>query len=145
MNLIQSNPMKNFERYFDHFNRLSRLEDDLQAVTQSDWVPSVDICEEDDEFLIKVEVPEVRKEDMHIQIDNGLLSIRGKRHLEQQDKKHHRLERGYGSFNRSFTLPENVHEDGISAEQKNGMLYLHLKKDKQKKVKAIEIQVKDKP
>jgi HSP20 family protein len=90
------------------------------------WRPSVDITEEDKEFLIKVEIPEVKKEDLELEVDNGILIIKGERREHVKDEKRHRIERFYGNFERSFTLPENVREDGVSAKMDDGMLYIHL-------------------
>lgn len=141
MNLMRYNPMRDIDELFERFNRPFRGEDGLQPMTRSDWMPSVDIDETDDEFLIKVEVPEVRKEDIKVEVNNGMLTISGERREEKSDKKRHRVERYYGSFARSFSLPDNVNEDEISAEQKEGMLYLHLKKAEQAKPKNLEIKV----
>lgn len=141
MTLIRYNPMREIEEFFDRFSSPFRSEEGLLPMTRADWMPSVDITESDDEFLIKVEVPEVKKEDLHIQVKNGMLSITGERKHEKKDKKEHRVERYYGSFARSFSLPENVAEDAITAEQKDGMLYLHLKKAEERKPQTLEIKV----
>lgn len=141
MSLIRYNPMRELDDFFERFNRPSWSEGGLQAMTRSDWMPSVDIDESDDEFLIKVEVPEIRKEDIDVQVNNGVLTISGERRDEKEDKKRHRVERYYGSFSRSFTLPDNVDQENISAEQKEGMLYLHLKKAEERKPKRLDIKV----
>lgn len=120
-------PFKDFEDFFANLH-WPRHENALQLMTRADWVPSVDISEADDEFLIKVEVPEVRKEDLNVQVNNGMLNISGERHHGMEDRKLHRTERYFGHFERSFKLPENVREDMIRAEQKDGMLYVHLGK-----------------
>lgn len=141
MTLTRYNPMRDFESFLERFNPPSWADDSLQSMTRSDWMPSVDISESDDEFLIKVEVPEIRKEDINIQVNNGMLTISGERKQEKKDEKQHRIERYYGSFARSFSLPENVREEGISAEQKDGMLYLHLQKAEERKPKKLDIKV----
>lgn len=141
MNLMRYNPMRDFDEMLERLNRPLRTEGSLLPMTRSDWMPSVDISESDKEFLIKVEVPEIKKEDIKIQVQNGMLTISGERKHEKEDKKQHRIERYYGAFSRSFSLPDNVNEDGISAEQKDGMLYLHLKKTKASKPKNLEIKV----
>lgn len=120
-------PFKDFEDFFANLH-WPRHENALQMMTRADWVPSVDISETDKEYLIKVEIPEVKKEDLHVQVDNGMLNISGERHHEMEDKKLHRTERYFGHFERSFKLPENVREDTIKAERKNGMLYIHMDK-----------------
>lgn len=141
MNLMRYNPMRDFSQLFEDFNRPFWGEGGLLPMTRADWMPAVDINESDNEFLIKLEIPEVRKEDLKIQVDKGMLTISGERKHEKEDKKQHRTERFYGSFSRSFSLPENVAEDAISAEQKDGMLYLRLKKSEKSKSKSREIKI----
>ena len=81
-----------------------------EAMTVSEWTPLVDIAEDDKEYLIKVELPEVKKEDVKVTVEGGVLTITGERKFEKEEKgkKYHRLERAYGSFMRSFTLPEGA-------------------------------------
>jgi HSP20 family protein len=134
-------PFKDFEDFFANM-RWPRNDAAMQLMTRADWSPSVDISETDSEFLIKVEVPEVKKEDLHVQVDSGMLTISGERHHEMEDKKLHRTERFFGRFERSFKLPENVREDTIRADQKNGMLYIHLGKTEiEKAPRKLEIKV----
>lgn len=141
MSLIRYNPMREFSQFFEDFNPPFWGERGLLPMTRADWMPSVDIHESKDEFLIKMEIPEVKKDDLKIQVDKGMLTISGERKQEKEDKKQHRSERYYGSFSRSFTLPENVSDDDISAEQKDGMLYLHLKKSRKSKAKSREVKI----
>ena len=114
-----------------------------EVVASGDWAPRVDIAENDKAFLIKAEIPEVNKEDVKVTIDNGVLTIRGERKQEKEEKgkKFHRVERYYGSFARSFTLPDNVDETKIKASFKDGMLNLQIQKTEKAKPKAIEIKV----
>jgi HSP20 family protein len=109
-----------------------------------DWVPAVDIVETNEEYLIKAELPEVKKEQIKVHAENGVLTIRGerKRESEQKDKKLHRIERSYGMFTRSFSLPDGVDEEEIRAEFKDGVLHLHLPKSETVMPKAIEVAVK---
>lgn len=100
----------------------------LMSFDDSDWVPATEITEDENEFLVKLEVPEVKKEDMKVEVINGALCISGERKYEKKDKKLHRVERFYGSFERSFTLPDNVDPDTINAESKDGVLLIHLQK-----------------
>jgi len=141
MNLTRYNPMRDFNQLIEDFNRPLWGEGGMLPMTRADWMPSVDISESKNEFLIKVEIPEVKKEDLKINVDKGMLTISGERKHEKEDKKQHRTERFYGSFSRSFSLPENVAEGDIKAEQKDGMLYLHLKKAEKSKIKTREIKV----
>ncbi len=108
-----------------------------------EWSPVVDIKETKKEYLIEAELPGVNKDDVNITINNGILTLKGERHSEKEDKdkKHHRVERFYGHFIRSFTLPEDVAVDKISADSKDGVILLHLPKTKVAAPKAIEIKV----
>jgi HSP20 family protein len=141
MKLTRYSPVRDFEDFFERFNWPTGKENGPLAMTRSDWMPSVDISETEGEFLIKVEIPEVKKEDIKIQVNNGMLSISGERRDEKKDKKNHRVERYYGTFSRSFTLPDSVAEKDINAEQKDGMLYLHLKKAARKEPATVDIKV----
>ena len=94
----------------------------------STWRPLVDVTEDASEYLIKAELPEVNKEDIKVTTSDGYLSISGERNFEKEDKKLHTMERFYGNFERSFNLPDNVTDDGISAEFEDGLLTVHLKK-----------------
>lgn len=127
MNIVRRTPLSNFEDFMSGW-RWPGLNEDMDFSRAMAWRPSVDITEEDKEFLIKVEIPEVEKKDLKVEVENGVLSISGERQGETTGKKQHRTERFYGRFERSFTVPENVREDGVSAEMKNGMLYIHLAK-----------------
>jgi HSP20 family protein len=113
-------------------------------LANGDWSPRVDIAETDNEFIIKAEVPEIKKEDIKVTVDNGVLNIRGERKQEKEEKnkKFHRIERFYGSFSRTFTLPDNVDEKKIEASFKDGMLNLQIPKVEEVKPKAIEVKVK---
>lgn len=138
MNLTRWNPFQDLDQLFGPYQRLlARRSSDLPP--GSDWLPAVDITEDDQEYLIKAELPEVAKEDIKVQLDNGTLSFSGERRHEKKDDKQHRIERVYGSFTRSFSLPANVDGNQISAEHRDGMLYLHLPKVAVTKPKATEI------
>ena len=141
MNITRYNPTRDFDEMMERFNWPFLKENGLLPMTRADWMPSVDISESKDEYLIKVEVPEVKREDIKIQVTNGMLSISGERRDEKKDKKNHRVERYYGTFSRSFSLPDDVTEENIVAEQKDGMLYLHLKKANPKKDTLREIKI----
>jgi len=113
-------------------------------MTGADWAPRADISGTDAGFCITVEVPGIKHEEVKIDINNHVLSIRGENKLEKEEKgkKFHRIERCYGKFNRSFTLPENVNEDKVEAVFKDGILTLTIPKTEVKKPKAIEIKAK---
>jgi HSP20 family protein len=113
-------------------------------VSGADWAPRADICETDDNFSVKVEVPGIKREDVKINLENHVLSISGENRQEKEEKgkKFHRVERYYGSFSRSFSLPENVNEEDIEAVFKDGLLTLTIPKKEVEKPKSIEIKVK---
>ena len=114
-----------------------------EVIATGDWVPRVNIAETDKAFEIKAEIPEVNKEDVKVTVHNGVLTIQGERKQEKEEKgkKFHRVERYYGSFTRSFTLPDNVDETKISALFKDGVLNLQIQKTEEAKPKSIEVKV----
>jgi HSP20 family protein len=109
----------------------------------ADWTPAVDVSEDEKEYLIKAELPEVKKEDVKVTVENGMLRItgEGKFEKEEKDKKYHRVERAYGSFARTFALPEDAKAAAVAAEFKEGVLKVHLPKGEQAKPKPLEIKV----
>jgi HSP20 family protein len=112
-----------------------------EALTVAEWNPRVDIVEDDREFLVKAELPEMKREDVKVTVEDGVLSISGERKLEKEEKnkKYHRVEREYGSFVRSFTLPVNASGEKVTADFKDGLLKVHLPKDPKATPKTIEI------
>lgn len=114
-----------------------------EAMTRADWAPAIDIIETAEEFVVKAELTEVGRENIGISVNNGVLEIRGERTFDgdREGLRYHRAERPYGSFARSFALPENVEEDQIHAEYREGMLYLHLPKHREHPSRAIQIPV----
>jgi len=114
-----------------------------EALTVSQWSPLVDITEDDKEYLIKVELPDMKKEDVRLTVENDVLAISGERKFEKEekDRKYHRIERAYGSFVRSFSLPEDADGSKVTADFKDGMLQVCLPKSVKAKPKAIEIKV----
>ena len=141
-------PFKEMEDISERFNRLfgrlpARREGGREAMTVADWTPTVDITEDEKEYLIKAEIPEVDKEDVKVTLQEGVLTIQGERNQEKEEKgkRFHRVERSYGTFLRSFTLPEDSAEDKLKAEFKDGMLLVHLPKAEKPKPKAVDIKV----
>jgi HSP20 family protein len=114
-----------------------------EAITTTEWVPRVDISETDDAYIIKAEIPGVNKEDVKVTAENGVLTISGERKEEkaENNKKIHRVERLYGTFFRTFVLPDNVDESKINAEFKDGVLTLTVPKTEKAKPKSIEVKV----
>jgi HSP20 family protein len=108
-----------------------------------DWSPLVDIIEDDHEYLFKADLPEMKKDDVKVTFENGILYISGERRAEKEEKKRkfHRLERFFGTFERTFTLPEDADATKIMAEFHDGVLRVHLPKHPMAKPKAIEVKV----
>jgi HSP20 family protein len=108
-----------------------------------EWSPVADISETDDEYLVKAELPGIRREDVKVSLEEGMLTIEGERKQEKEEKgrRLHRIERFYGTFCRTFTLPDDADATGIRAESKDGVLNVHIPKSKVVKPKAIEIKV----
>src|SRR5437870_11131950 len=114
-----------------------------EDITLADWMPLADITEDDKEYLIKAELPEMKKEDVKVTVENGVLTISGERKFEQEEKKRkfHRVERGYGTFMRSFTLPDDADFNKVNAQFKNGVLMVHVPKSERAQPKQIEVKV----
>ncbi len=115
-----------------------------EALTVAQWSPLVDITEEEKEYLIRAELPDMKKEDVRLTVENGVLTISGERKFEKEEKgrKYHRIERAYGSFVRSFSLPEDADGSKVTADFKDGLLQVHLPKSVKATPKAIEITVR---
>lgn len=109
----------------------------------ADWSPQVDITEDDNEYLIKADLPEMKKDEIKVNVENGVLSVSGERKTEKEEKnkKFHRIERSYGTFERSFTVPDDADGAKVAAEFKDGVLRVHLPKNPVAKPKAIEVKV----
>ena len=114
-----------------------------EELVLTDWAPLVDVEETEKEYLIKAELPEVRKEDVKVTIEDGVLSIEGERKHEKEEKsrKVHRIERSFGKFVRRFTVPPEAENAKVTAEFKDGVLHVHVPKTAVAKPKAIEIKV----
>jgi HSP20 family protein len=123
------------------FNRLGN--GNGQSLTLPDWSPSVDISEDDTEYLIKADLPEVKKDDVKVVVENGIVSVSGERKTEKEEKnkKYHRIERSYGSFQRGFLVPEDADANKVKAEFKEGVLKLHLPKAPAAKAKKTEVKI----
>jgi len=148
MTLVRWDPFRELEDMSYRLNRMfSRpalpQANGKETMIVADWVPSVDVSETDGEFQIKAEIPDVKKEDVKVTLEDGVLTIQGQRNQEKEDKgkKYHRVERTYGSFIRSFTLPDLIDEEKVKAEFKDGVLNLQLPKSEKAKPKAIEVKV----
>ena len=148
MTLVRWDPFRELEDMSDRLNRMiSRpalhRTSGKETMVVADWVPSVDVSETEGEYQIKAEIPDVKKENVKVTLEDGVLTIQGERKQEKEEKgkKYHRVECSYGSFVRSFTLPDLVDEAKVKAEFKNGVLNLQLPKSEKAKPKAIEVTV----
>ena len=147
MNIVRFDPVREMSALQDRVNRIfadaySRRDDDL--MNQGAWVPPVDIFETDKhEVVIKAELPDVNREDISLRVENNTLTISGEKKMENEVKEnqYRRVERSYGSFSRSFTLPQTVDANNIGAEFKNGVLTVRLPLREEAKPRQIQVQV----
>src|SRR5205809_4271747 len=124
--LTKWNPFQEMEDLHHRLNSLFRLpgwrsaDGKQETLTVAEWSPLVDISEDDKEYLIKVELPEINKDGVKVTVENGVLTINGERKFEKEanGKRYHRVERAYGSFVRSFTLPDDADESKVNAQFK---------------------------
>ena len=125
-----------FEPFFGSFNFMN---DELPSGT---WAPAVDVAEEQDKIVVKVEVPGMNEKDLKVSFEDGLLTVSGERQFERKDdRNYHRIERTYGSFVRSFSLPRSVDANKIAASYVNGVLEIEIPKLEEAKPKQIQINV----
>lgn len=129
---------------WDPFAEMSRLQDEMwkqHGESRRGFTPAVDIYEDKEGFSIRAELPGVKAEDVHVTVENQVLTLRGERKLEKEDKRegYHRVERSYGAFTRSFVLPNTVAGDNVQAEMKDGVLTLKLMKKPETQPRRIEV------
>jgi HSP20 family protein len=147
MNVVKWNPFRELEdmqtRLNRYFNEDVPRRGEVDGPFFADWAPVVDIEETDQEYLIKAELPDVRKEEVKVQVLEGVLTIEGerKREKEEKGKRYHKVERAYGKFVRQFALPTQVEADKVKAEFKDGMLNVHLPKTAEAKPRAVDVKV----
>lgn len=157
--LTKWNPFRRGNLGWDPWNELNELENRLanvfgrlparpngekeETMTTSEWAPLVDILEDDKEYMVKAELPEMKKEDVKVTVEDDILSIKGERKFdkEEKEKKYHRIERAYGTFQRYFRLPEVVDGSKSAAEFKDGVLTVRLPKSEKAKSKTVEVKV----
>jgi len=147
MALVKWTPFRDLMTIQDQINRLfedSLHRTDEKGLSVPSWQPLVDIYEDGQAIVIKAELPEVDEKDIQVNIEDGTLTIKGERKLEQEEKKenYHRVERFYGSFMRSFDLPTTVDQDDINAAYDKGVLKITLPKKEEVKPKKVDIKVK---
>jgi HSP20 family protein len=139
-----TNPLNDFRtlqaRFFEpFFGRFNYLEDELKSGT---WAPAVDVAEEKDKILVRVEVPGMNQNDLKVSFEDGLLTVSGERQFERKDdRNYHRIERTYGTFTRTFSLPRTVDAGSIAAQYRDGILEIEIPKLEEAKPKQIQINV----
>jgi HSP20 family protein len=147
MNLVKMTPFRELEEIQTRLNRFfsetlpRRIDDEGRFF--GDWAPAVDIQETEKEYLIKAELPEMKKEDVKVEMLDGVLTIEGEQKLEKEEKgkRFHKVERSYGRFVRQFGLPKEVDETKVMADFKDGVLNVHLPKIATAKPTPIEVKV----
>jgi len=147
MTLVRYNPNKrlnrlsnNFDTFFENFFNAPVFKDGVE----SDFMPKVDIVETKDEVNLHFELAGMEKDQIKVVVEDGVLSVTGERknESEEKDKNYIRVERSHGNFSRSFTLSENIDQNSIQADYKNGILNVTLKKTEKAKPKEITVDVK---
>jgi len=143
--ITQWDPFRSMSSLQDQVNRLfgSTFQGHPDNSTLTTWGPAVDIYETENELIVKADLPEISEKDLDVRVENNTLTIRGERKFEQKVKEDNylRVERAYGSFNRSFSLPNTVNTEAIKAEYKNGVLTVELPKRAESKPKQVRINV----
>lgn len=145
MSIVRYDPFRDLRSLQDEVNRLftsnlTRSFDD-EGIARGAWSPSVDIYENKDQIVLEAELPGMNREDFDLSVENNVITLRGERHFEKKDDSdnYHRVERAYGSFTRSFTLPQTVAAEGANAEYRNGVLRVTLPKREETKARRIEV------
>jgi len=144
MNIVRWDPFHESEAFFNRLMPSRAFHwPALGDGHKTEWTPSTNISETDREYTIRAELPAIKKEDVQVMVDNGVITIKGERKQQQEDKneKYHRVESFYGAFERSFSLPEDVNTDSIKCESKEGVLTVHIPKAEVKKNKPVQIAV----
>lgn len=135
MALLRWTPWKELETLDQRVGRLFNEKGDAM------WTPTMDIHETDKEFLVQAELPGVKKEDIHVEVEHGVMTVSGERRYEKEndDGNAHHIERAYGRFMRSFSLPTNVDTEHVDASMNDGVLEVHLTKKESEKTKTIKV------
>jgi HSP20 family protein len=147
MSLTKWDPFRELDEMSQRLNHLfgrgALSQRGQESMMLPDWQPSVDISETPEAFLITAELPDVKKEDIKVSIENDVLTLRGERKQEKEEngKRFHRIERSYGTFMRSFALPDNVDGSTVKADVKDGILEVQLAKTAREKPKTVEVKV----
>ena len=140
MSLIRWEPLREMDEFLREYSPFIAR---TRRADKDSWTPTANVSETPREYLIKAELPEVKKEDVRITLSDGVITISGERKQEKEEKDSNeiRIESFYGTFSRSFSLPDNVDTKGIRAESKDGVLRVHVPKMEAVKPKTIAIDV----
>jgi HSP20 family protein len=145
MSIVRYDPFRDLRTLQEEVNRLfkgnlGRTFDD-EGIARGSWSPSVDIYENKDQIVLEAELPGMKRADFDVSVENNVITLRGERQFEKKEDadNYHRVERAYGSFTRSFTLPNTVSTEGATAEYRNGVLRVTLPKREETKARRIEI------
>ena len=142
MSLMRFEPFRELEEMTNRLNRIFRKEVNADGVF-ADWAPAMDVQETTSEYLIKADLPELKKEDVRVSVEDGVLAVEGERKLEKEEtgKKFHRVERSYGKFVRRMMLPTDIDQQKVEAAFKDGVLNIHLPKSPVVKPRSIDVKV----
>src|SRR5437660_12629542 len=145
MSIVRYDPFRDLRTLQEEVNRLftgnvARAFDD-EGIARGSWSPNVDIYENKDQIVLEAELPGMKREDFDLSVENNVLTLHGERHFEKKDDtdNYHRVERSYGNFTRSFTLPNTVSGEGAVADYRNGVLRVTWPKREETKARQIEI------
>src|SRR5215210_8650052 len=145
MTIVRYDPFRDLRSLQEEVNRLfsTNLTRGFgeEGIGRGAWNPSVDIYENKDHIVLEAELPGMKREDFELSVENNVITLRGERQFEKKDDSdnYHRVERSYGTFTRSFTLPQTVSAEGANAEYKNGVLRVTLAKREEVKARRIEV------
>jgi len=142
MGIIKWAPFAGFDDFEEKLHRLVRTSE-TEGLTFGEWMPAVDIKEAEKEYVVTADLPDVKKEEVKVSFNEGVLTLEGERKLEKEEKteRFHRIERGYGKFVRRFALPNEVDADHVTAEFKDGLLTVRVPKSANAKPRTIEVKV----
>src|SRR5437870_9874924 len=145
MSIVRYDPFRDLRTLQEEVNRLftgnvARAFDD-EGIARGSWSPNVDIYENKDQIVLEAELPGMNREDFDLSVENNVITLRGERHFEKKDEtdNYHRVERAYGSFTRSFTLPNTISAEGATAEYQHGVLRFVLPTREETTARRIDV------
>lgn len=142
MNIVRYDPFGELRTLQNEMNRLfTGATQGREDIINGEWLPKVDVFENKDNLVLEAELPGMKRHDFELSFENNVLTLKGERKFEKKEEgdNYHRIERGYGAFARSFTLPQTVTAEGANAEFENGVLRVTLPKREETKARKIEV------